>query len=258
MSEGSQRYCGNCGTEIRSGTSFCVSCGQQVEGKESRTEANGRFANMGSDSRGGSFLDQRNVRLLLLGVGALLVLVVSYLMLSYSVALGFLLIVLLALAVLMIRKNRSLQTRREQQLFDTANEYKESAKKVYEEGKHRDFAQNAYQQSRRVYEEANSFYQWWREQNTAEWERIERERVEDLDRRTNPDTGRRFKDGRRFLIGDKVVYTRNNGGSFDAVVRSVTPNKVEIEFVGNSVEKAGNIGLNSVIRVIPMKLRHLW
>ncbi len=40
MSEGSgQRYCGNCGAEIRSGTSFCVSCGQQVEGKE-RSEAN--------------------------------------------------------------------------------------------------------------------------------------------------------------------------------------------------------------------------
>ncbi len=69
MSEGSQRYCGNCGTEIRSGISFCVSCGQQVEGKESRTEANGSFANMGSGSRGGSFLDQRNVRLLLLGRG---------------------------------------------------------------------------------------------------------------------------------------------------------------------------------------------
>ncbi len=36
MSEGSgsQRYCGNCGAEVRSGTSFCVSCGQQVAGNE--------------------------------------------------------------------------------------------------------------------------------------------------------------------------------------------------------------------------------
>ncbi len=35
MSEGSgqpQRYCGNCGTEIRSGISFCVSCGRPVNG----------------------------------------------------------------------------------------------------------------------------------------------------------------------------------------------------------------------------------
>lgn len=32
MSEGSQRYCGNCGTEIRSGISFCVSCGKPVNG----------------------------------------------------------------------------------------------------------------------------------------------------------------------------------------------------------------------------------
>ncbi len=31
MSEGSgQRYCGNCGAEIRSGTSFCVSCGTSL------------------------------------------------------------------------------------------------------------------------------------------------------------------------------------------------------------------------------------
>ncbi len=32
MSEGSgsQRYCGNCGTEIRAGTSFCVSCGASL------------------------------------------------------------------------------------------------------------------------------------------------------------------------------------------------------------------------------------
>ncbi len=30
MSEGSQRYCGNCGAEIRAGTSFCVSCGASL------------------------------------------------------------------------------------------------------------------------------------------------------------------------------------------------------------------------------------
>ncbi len=174
---GSQRYCGNCGAEIRAGTSFCVSCGQQVERNESRTEANGRFANMGSDSRGGSFFDQRNVRLLLLGVGALLALVLSYLILSYSVTLGFLLIVLLAVAVLVIRKNRGLQTRQEQRLFDTTNQYKESARRAYEEGKHREIAKDAYEQFRkykeantRKYEEANTRYQRWNQQKADERE----------------------------------------------------------------------------------------
>lgn len=190
MSEGSgsQRYCGNCGTEVRTDTTFCVSCGQQVEGKESRIEANGSFANMGSGSRGGSFFDQRNVRLLLLGVGALLALVVSYLILSYSVTLGFLLIVLLALAVLVIRKNRGLQTRHEQRLFDTTNQYKESARRAYEEGKHRELAKDTYRQSHKVYEEANTRYQRWNQQKDAERERIEalaqieRERNERINR----------------------------------------------------------------------------
>ncbi len=40
MSEGSgQRYCGNCGAEIRSGTSFCVSCGASLT-PNSQTPAN--------------------------------------------------------------------------------------------------------------------------------------------------------------------------------------------------------------------------
>ncbi len=107
-------------------------------------------------------MDQRNVGLGLLGVGVLLVLVMAYFILSYSAALGFLLIVLLALAVLVIRKNRGLQTRREQQLFNRVNRYKESAQKAYKEGKHHEAAQNAYQQSRRVYGEANSRYQEWK------------------------------------------------------------------------------------------------
>ncbi len=39
MSEGSgsQRYCGNCGAEIRSGTSFCVSCGAELVQEPART-----------------------------------------------------------------------------------------------------------------------------------------------------------------------------------------------------------------------------
>ncbi len=174
MSEGSgQRFCGNCGAEIRSGTSFCVSCGQQVEGSEERTEANASFGTMGSGPTGGSSLNQQNIRLGLLGVGALLLAALAYLILSYSVTLGLLLTVLMALAVLVIRKNRGLQTRREQQLFNTTNQYKESARRAYEEGKHREIAQNAYQQSRRVYEEANTRYQSRSEQKAAERERIE-------------------------------------------------------------------------------------
>ncbi len=254
MSEGSQRYCGNCGTEIRAGTKFCISCGQQVEGNDSGTEANASFGTVGSDSRGGSFLDQRNVQFGLLGVGTLLVLVMAYFILSYSVALGFLLIVLLALAVLVIRKNRGLQTRHEQRLFDTTHQYKESARRAYEEGKHREIAKDAYEQSRKVYEEANTHYQRWNQQKADERRLVERGRM----KRINPNTGRMFTDGRRFRTGDIVIYTRNSGDTFAAVVLSVTPNEVEIEFVGDSLEWAGNIGLNSVIRVAPMELQHPW
>ena len=267
MSEGSgsRRYCGNCGTEIRSGTSFCVSCGQQVESNEIRTEANASFGTMGSGSRGGSSLDQRNVRSGLLGVGTLLVLVMAYIILSFSVALGLLLIVLLGLAVLIIRKNRGLQTRREQRLFDTANRYRESARRAYEEGKHREIAQNTYEQSRRVYEGANTRYQRWNQQKAAERERaeavrrIERRRERERNGRINPDTGLKFKDGRRFKTGDIVYYFYNDRHTFDAVVLSVKPNKVEIEFTDYSLEKASNIGLNNPIWVIPKNLgRSRW
>lgn len=262
MSEGSgRRYCGNCGTEIKPGTSFCISCGQQMEGNEGHAGVNARFGTTGMGSGGGSSLDQRNVRLGLLGVGALLTLIMAYLILSYSVTLGFLLITLSALAVLVVRKNRGLQTRREQQLFDTANQYKESVRRAYEEGKHREIAQNAYQQSRRGYNEASTRYQRSNQQKAAERERTERQRITDVNRRMNPDTERTYEDGRRFQPGDKVkckLWVRAWGGEprwFKAVILESTHNKVHIEFVGDSLTYAYNEGWSRSRWVAPNQLK---
>ncbi len=61
----------------------------------------------------------------------------AYLALSSSVALGVLLIGSVGFAVLIVRKIRGTQTRLEQQAFKRAGQYRESAGRVYEEGKHR-------------------------------------------------------------------------------------------------------------------------
>ena len=190
-----QRHCSNCGAEVRSDTRFCVSCGKQIGENGGRTEANARPRISASHSRVGTSSGQQNVRLVLLGAGALLFLVVAYLLLSYSVFLGSLLTVLVIVAVLVIRKHRGSQTVPEQRLFEAVGLYGQSARKAYEEGRHRELAQSAYQQSRRAYDEANTRYQRLRENQAAERERIEalrrveRERGE---RQTRFDRYRRF------------------------------------------------------------------
>lgn len=176
MSEGSgqpKRFCPNCGTQVRSNTVFCVSCGNRIEGSDGRTEQSAR-PSIGAPHAGrNSLLGRNEVRFVSLAVGMLLFLVVSYLLLSYSVFLGFLLIVSVVLAVLVIRKNQDSQTVLEQRLFEAVGWYGQSARKAYEEGRHRELAQSAYQQSRRAYEGANARYREWNEKQAAERERIE-------------------------------------------------------------------------------------
>ncbi len=213
MSEGErpnqpQRYCSNCGAEIRSDTRFCVSCGKQIAGNEERIEANTRPTISAPNPRGSDLSGQDNVRLVLFGVGALLFLVVAYLLLSYSVPLGFLLIVLMALVVLIIRKHRGSQTVPERRLFEAVGWYGQSARRAYEEGRHRELAQSAYQQSRRAYEGANTRYQEWSEKQAAERERQarERERLAQMERERR---ARPYND--HYTIGEYEDIQRNWG-----------------------------------------------
>ena len=169
----SQRYCPNCRAEVRTGNAFCVSCGKQlnVEGA-----ARPVVRDAGSSNR--SLLNQRNIMVALYGAGVLLFLIVFYLLFNYSVPLGFLLIGLSVLAVLVIRKNRGRQTRLERRVFERAGRYGDSARRAYEEGKHREFARNAYRQSREAYEGATVRYR----------DRSEN-RVAGDDRQPKPNTG---------------------------------------------------------------------
>lgn len=190
-----QRHCSNCGAEVRSDTRFCVSCGKQIGENEGRTEANTRPTIRTTNPRSSDLSGQDNVRLVLVGVGALLFLVVSYLLLSYSVFLGSLLTVLAIVVALVIRRNRGSQTELERRLFEAVGWYGQSAQRAYEEGRHRELAQSAYQQSRKAYEGANTRYQRLRENQAAERERIEalrRIEWERSERRARFDRYRRF------------------------------------------------------------------
>lgn len=125
----------------------------------------------------------------------MLFLVVAYLLLSYSVFLGSLLTVLVIVVALVIRRNRGSQTVPEQRLFEAVGWYGQSARRAYQEGRHRELAQSAYQQSRRAYDEANTRYQTLRENQAAERERVEalrRIEWEQSERRVRFDRYRRF------------------------------------------------------------------
>ena len=184
MSEdtGQQRYCTNCGAEVRSGNAFCFSCGQQLD---MRGEDHAR----GSDSSviveptsRDRVLKPDKVRLVLYLVGALLFLIVVYLLLRYSVILGVMWVGLVVLAIALVRRARGSQTRLEQQAFERANHYRESTQRAYEEGKHREFAQNAIEQSKKVYEETQARYRQWSMAQAAERQRNEALRATDLER----------------------------------------------------------------------------
>lgn len=198
MSEGSgtpQRFCPGCGAQARPDTSFCVSCGGRIE--EGGPIEQGAPPRLGVPDAGRkTLLSQKEVRLVSLAVGALLFLALSYLLLSFSVFLGFLMLVLVVLAVLVLRKNQGSQTVPEQRLFGAVGLYGRSARKAYEEGRHRELAQNAYQRSRRAYEGANARYQ-----ERAEKQAAERERDEALRKvgRERSERRVRFEQYRRFF-----------------------------------------------------------
>ena len=117
-----QLYCRNCGAQARPGNAFCVSCGERLN-----VERNTRPIVRGSDPRNRSLLDQGNTKVALYGAGVLLLLIVAYLVVSYSVLLGFLLIGLSVLAVLVVRRNRGRQTRFEKRVFEIAYRYEGTA-----------------------------------------------------------------------------------------------------------------------------------
>lgn len=96
----------------------------------------------------------------------------AYLILSYSVSVGIVLVVGAAVLLAMVRKTRGSQTRVERRVFEKAVEYKETTRKAYEEGKHREFAQGAYRESQRWYGEANARYRKWSQDKTAEKESL--------------------------------------------------------------------------------------
>ena len=114
MTEGTgrpQRYCGNCGTQARPGNAFCVSCGARLA-----AEANIRDETITAPVVRGSALNRRdltdheNARGALYVVGALLSLVVAYLVFAYSATLGFLMVGFLVLTAIASRRHGGLRT----------------------------------------------------------------------------------------------------------------------------------------------------
>jgi hypothetical protein len=99
-----QLYCRNCGAQARLSNTFCVSCGERLN-----VEVDTQPIVRGSGSRNRSLLDKGNTKVALYGAGALLLLVVFYLLFIYSVPLGFLLIGLTVLAVLVTRQKRGIK-----------------------------------------------------------------------------------------------------------------------------------------------------
>ncbi len=140
MSEGSQRYCGNCGTEIRSGIRFCVSCGKPVNREPASSSPDNpvpppstpsrsfvdtlretfrglteRFSNASSSSAGGTlrgssdrainwFKDLSSVPKLVL-VGLLLLIVIILISpVAYFVGLTLILVGIVAVVINLIRR----------------------------------------------------------------------------------------------------------------------------------------------------------
>lgn len=155
-----ERYCANCGAQVRPGIAFCVSCGERIDiAHEERATASASPWVTASDSKGGGLLSQREIWLAMYAAGVLVFLVVIYLVLRYSVALGVLLVVLSVFAVAVVRRARGSQMRPEQQAFEKAVRY------------NREFIQNAYRQSRRAYQEVSTRHRRWSEHQAAERER---------------------------------------------------------------------------------------
>lgn len=188
-----QRYCTNCGAEVRSGTSFCVSCGNRTQ-ESDVYEATVLGASMGTKDGGRtSLLSKHELRIVSLVAGVLLLLVLTYLLLSLSVLLGLLFLVMLGITILFVRKNRGSQSVSEQRLFESVGRYKQSTQRFYEEGKHRKLAQNTYQQSRRAFQAADIQYRSWRENQAAERERMETFRAIERERNRRWDELTRYK-----------------------------------------------------------------
>lgn len=140
MSEGErpnqpQRYCSNCGAEARPDTRFCVSCGEIVEENGPQPEAAARAQTGKPEPEPETAENRINPRLAIYVIVALLLSIVAYLLLSFSVPLGFLLMGLCVAAVLVVRKHLGTQTALEQQGFEAAGRYKESAQRNYEKYK---------------------------------------------------------------------------------------------------------------------------
>ena len=168
-----QRYCRNCGGQIRSSDAFCAHCGEPTASSPAR----GRVRPASSRLNASSYipLNLTTPQLVALGFASIFFLVVTYLLLSYSIVLGVLVIGSLALLVLWIRKNQGKQTDFERQVFREAGNYGHYAQ--------------------RAYTKVNTKYQTWLQETAAERERnaayqqVEAQRNE---RRKELDQYRRF------------------------------------------------------------------
>lgn len=148
-----KQYCPNCRSQVRSGNAFCVACGTRLDGGDAEQQSGANAApRSGTAVRGsGGPLLWGNARLAMFGAGALLLLFIAYLLLSYSAFLGGLVIGAVVLAVLVSRRIRGVQTDFERRLFEVAGQSRQSA--------------------RETYEEVNTRYRRWSQEQAAERER---------------------------------------------------------------------------------------
>ncbi len=175
------RRCASCGRQARPEDAFCVSCGaklgdEHVEHASSGdgTNPDGRAAPPGGHSGVRRLLSPKERVLALYASGAVVFVVVAYLIFSLSIVLGVLLVVLSAGVLLVVRRSRGSQTGFERRVFEESERYGRSAQKAYEEGKHEEIARGVYQRSKRAYEEANDKY---RRANRAVAASMERRRL---------------------------------------------------------------------------------
>lgn len=184
------------------GNAFCSSCGARLTSAGAGPVA----GELGLEGR--KSLTPEVVRLARYAVLAALTLAAVLGLFVLSAPLYLLLVGSAVAAILALRRTKGTQTSLERRVFGWADRYGGSAWRAYEEGKHWEFARNAYEGSKRAYEETSARYRDWAEAHTVEWERTKLlKKIEGERERRRAEFGRygrffeRARDGSGDLLG---------------------------------------------------------
>lgn len=162
-----RRYCTQCGAQVRLGNAFCVSCGKRIELEADVDNNVGTVTNVERlSTRRSDHQGQNPTQILVYTFGGILLLLIAYAMLSYSLLIGTLFVVSVGFVIMKVRQTKGSHTRLEENILGTVDKYKESARQAYEQDKHKELAKDAHQKSKEMYEGVNTRYQEWRSEQS--------------------------------------------------------------------------------------------